>query len=107
MLRCSRRITKITAGMTVDDFLGDPDSIDATRWNFAIIGEAMNKLRKLDESMAARFSEFDRIIGFRNQLVHGYRDIKDGTTWSIIANKLPILIAELERAISDDADSTS
>ena len=64
-------------------------------YQFVIIGEALSQLRKIDEPTFNRISEAPRIIGFRNQIIHGYQVIRDAVTWQIIQDKLPILCAEL------------
>jgi uncharacterized protein with HEPN domain len=69
---------------------------DAVQSNFCVIGEALSQLARQSPDVADRISEYQRIIGLRNQLVHGYGVINHEITWNIIESKLPILIAELE-----------
>jgi uncharacterized protein with HEPN domain len=66
-----------------------------------IIGEAMSQLRDFDNTTALRISEYLRIIGFRNQIIHGYGKIDDEITWRIIHDKLPILRQELESLLRE------
>jgi len=61
-----------------------------------VIGEAVSNIRKLDVQVVSQISEWDRIIQFRNQLVHGYSDINDDITWRIVTTKLPILVLEVD-----------
>jgi uncharacterized protein with HEPN domain len=44
----------------------------AVERKFEIIGEALNQLAKLDDAFAARIPDLPQIVGFRNQLIHGY-----------------------------------
>ena len=44
---------------------------------FEIIGEAMTKLAKPEAPMADHISQYQRMIAFRNLLIHGYAD-----TWT-------------------------
>lgn len=46
-----------------------------------IIGEALAKLAKADEPVAARISNYRRIIAFRNILIHGYTDVDHRLVW--------------------------
>jgi len=39
--------------------------------------------------MAARISEYRRIITFRNILIHGDADVDDRLVWDIVESKLP------------------
>jgi uncharacterized protein with HEPN domain len=63
---------------------------------FEIIGEALNRLKRVDPSLIARISESQRIIGFRNMLAHGYDLISDEIVWDIIQRKLPVLRQEVD-----------
>ena len=42
---------------------------------FAIIGEALSQLTKLDAAVATRIGEHHRIIAFRNILIHAYAEV--------------------------------
>lgn len=95
MLDRGARIQAYTSGMTRDQFLKDTVVQDAVHWNFCVIGEAMSQLRQLDEAAAAQLTAFTKIIGLRNQLIHGYGSIDTDITWSIVQKHLPILIQEL------------
>lgn len=101
MLEAARAIEQMTHGHTEDDYLNARQLRDACNWNFCVIGEALTRLRRLDERTAERISEYTRIIGLRNQLIHGYDHISDTTAWSIIRNKLPILISELDQLLKE------
>jgi uncharacterized protein with HEPN domain len=35
------------------------------------------------------------IVGFRNQIIHGYSSIEDAITWDIIQQSLPVLLNEV------------
>ena len=81
---------------TLVDLKNDPLLRSAVYYQFTIVGEALAQLRQQDEATALRISEFARIIGFRNQVVHGYGKIDDEITWRILQAKLPVLRRELE-----------
>ena len=49
----------------------------AVEREFEIIGEAMTQLAKVDETVADRISHHERIIAFRNVLIHQYGDVDD------------------------------
>lgn len=73
----------------------------ATLWNLAMIGEAVNRLRRNDLPTAERISEFRRIISARNQITHGYDEVNLETTWRIVQEKLPILRREVEALLAE------
>ena len=88
-------IEQYTAGGR-DAFMGDRMQQDAVIRKFEIIGEAMTRLIKIDDTVAQQISEYRKIAGFRNALVHGYDSIDDVISWGIIEGKLPLLRVELE-----------
>jgi uncharacterized protein with HEPN domain len=59
-------------GRTVDDFKNDLMLRSAVERQFEIIGEAMTRLRKDSPETCEKISEYQRIVGFRNVLNHGY-----------------------------------
>lgn len=71
------RIDSLIAGKTEAQFVGEIGTHDGVQWNFAVIGEALSKLRRVDPDTCQRISEWGKIISFRNQLIHGYHVIDD------------------------------
>ena len=101
MLDAVHAIEQLTHGKTLDDYLGLRSVRDAAQWNFCVIGEALTQLKKHDESVAKRITSHMKIIGLRNQLIHGYGVIDSQITWSIITEKLPILHRELDQLLAE------
>ncbi|MEA2711901.1 MAG: hypothetical protein QOF78_4502 [Phycisphaerales bacterium] len=73
----------------------------AIYFKFVIVGEALSQLAKQDPEVVSRISDVPRIIGFRNQIIHGYAKIDDEITWRIIETKVPVLIHELDQLLSE------
>lgn len=88
-------IASFTAGKTFADYEADALLRSAVERQFEIIGEALARLARLDETLASRISEHRRIIAFRNILIHGYTDIDHRIVWDIIESKLPRLRHEV------------
>lgn len=65
------------------------------------MGEALSQLRNFDRQTYDRISESTRIVGFRNQVVHGYSIVRDDVTWQIIQEKVPILHRELVALLAE------
>jgi uncharacterized protein with HEPN domain len=65
--------------------------------NLEIIGEAMNRILKEDPGF--RIENSKRIIGLRNQIIHGYDSVSDESIWGIINIHLPNLKTEIESLI--------
>ncbi|HVS69950.1 MAG TPA: HepT-like ribonuclease domain-containing protein [Phycisphaerae bacterium] len=92
-------IDEFTVNKTLHDLRADKLLRAGIYHEFTIIGEALSQLRAVDPATAAQISEHHRIIGFRNQIIHGYAKIDDEITWRIIETKLPILRRELAQLL--------
>ena len=89
-------VVDLVHGRTLDDYRRDRVLRQTIERNFEIIGEAMNRIAKLDPSTAARIGNYPRIIAFRNVLTHGYDMIEDDRVWSVIQKELPALRDQVE-----------
>ena len=65
---------------------------------FEIIGEAMNRIEKVDSSI--NISSKKQIISMRNRVIHGYDKIDNEIVWGIIVRHLPTLKEEIESLIT-------
>ncbi len=88
-------IGKFTAGKQLDDYERDPMLRAAVKRQFEIIGEALSRLARMDETVAAKISEYRRIIAFRNLLIHGYADVDNRLVWDVVETKLPTIRREI------------
>ena len=68
---------------------------------FEVIGEAIGKLAKLDPEVAARISEYRRMITFRNILIHDYADVDDRLVWEVVSTKLSTLQQEIASLLQE------
>jgi uncharacterized protein with HEPN domain len=66
--------------------------------NLEIIGEAINRILKEDPSFPIENSL--RIVGLRNQIIHGYDSVSDENIWGIVTIHLPKLKAEIDSMIN-------
>ena len=85
-----------TAGKKFTDYARDAMLRAAVEREFEVIGEALARLAKLDRDLVARVSGYQRIIAFRNILIHGYADVDDRLVWDIVESKLPVLRREID-----------
>ncbi|MDQ3413106.1 MAG: DUF86 domain-containing protein [Chloroflexota bacterium] len=85
-----------TRSLTFESFVDDRRVWQPVIYNLQVIGEAMNRMRRQDPEMARRISYRDRMVDFRNALVHGYDDINFETVWEIVETFLPGLKAEVD-----------
>ena len=99
MLDAGQAIMEATKGKTRLDFHAERTLRDAVQWNFCVIGEALSQLRKLDPAAVSGVTDQAKIVGFRNQLIHGYGVVDHDITWDIVRTKLPVLMVELQRLL--------
>lgn len=96
ILESANKIILFTEDISFEDFELDIKTIDAVIRNFEVIGEASNRLpesfKELNETI-----DWQKIIGFRNKLIHDYVKVNTGIVWEIRNDYLPKLINELEK----------
>ena len=71
-------LAEFLAGKTFADYQRDAMMRAAVERQFAIIGEAVSQLARRDEELAARITNYQRVIAFRNILIE--LDPKNWTT---------------------------
>lgn len=94
-----------TADVTVERYRVDQLVQSAVERQLEIIGEALNRLRRDDPAVAARVPDVDRIVGFRNVLIHGYDILDHETVWDAVTRDLPALLDSATAAL-DELDVT-
>ncbi len=75
------------------DYQNDLKSKRAIERNLEIIGEAVNRILKINED--APISNARKIVDTRNRISHGYDSVSDEIIWAIITNDLTILQQEI------------
>ena len=62
--------------------------------NIEIIGEAMSRILKQDETITITNSR--KLVDVRNRIIHGYDSVSDDIMWGIVIKHLPVLRIEIE-----------
>jgi uncharacterized protein with HEPN domain len=90
----------LLAAQDIEDFLSGLDYAQyasssmiqaAVERKIEIIGEALNRISRLDESIVSKLHQYKRIIGFRNVIAHGYDIVDPELVWDAVENHLPSL----------------
>jgi len=94
----------------IDSFVGekkyfeiyqnDKKTKSAVERQIAIIGEAINKIKQIDDNLIIENST--KIISVRNRVIHAYDSIDDSIIWAIIINHLPKLKDEIDNLLQND-----
>ena len=95
------QLSEFVSGKTLEDYLGNRLLQAGVERQFEIVGEALSQLSKLDQTLAKRISDYQKIIAFRNILIHGYADVDDELVWDIVETRLPILRNEIAQIIAE------
>ena len=94
--------SEFVAGRTFADYQATAMLRAAVERQCEIIGEALAKLAKVDEPVAARISGYRRIIAFRNILIHGYAELDHRLVWDVVTTKVPTLTDEVSALLATD-----
>ncbi len=76
-----------------NDYQKDLKTQSAVERQLVIIGEALNKLNKIEPRI--KIENDKQIISFRNRLVHSYDSIDNSIVWAIIKRHLDLLKVEI------------
>jgi uncharacterized protein with HEPN domain len=99
ILQACKYIQQFTAGKNFDEYISDILLKSAVERQFAIIGEALSRVKKEEPGLLDQIRESEKIIAFRNVIVHGYSIISDQIVWDIISTKLDNLIEDCKKFI--------
>ena len=76
-----------------DEFFSDLLLRRAIERNIEIIGEAMNRILRIDETIA--ITNARKIVDARNYIIHGYDSLSPDILWSMVINHFPRLKKEV------------
>ena len=91
-------IVDFTLGNSFTEFQENRMLQLAIEREFEIIGEALSRLARIEESkLAQKIPEYRKIIDFRNIIAHGYDIIDEAAMWDFVKNFVPELLTKVER----------
>ena len=96
-------IEAFTRGKTQEDFQQDLMLRSAVERQFEIVGEALNRLAKCDQSLATQIPDLGQIVAFRNILIHGYAIVDSNRVWRVVHESLPELRDAINRLLDEPA----
>ena len=74
----------------------------AVERDLEIIGEALNRIIKNNETYLLKITHAKSIIGLRKLVIHSYDSVSDENIWSIVKNYIPNLKLEVNSLISNE-----
>ena len=100
IFQATEEIQDFVCGMDFKAYQNNSVTKRAVERDFEIIGEALSRIKYTDNELLEKISEHQRIIGFRNILIHGYDIIDEAIVWQAVTNHLPILIGEVKEILN-------
>jgi len=94
--------------LSIEEYLGEDTDFHnyqankmmrrAVEREFEIIGEALNKLIRVDDSI--NISNSSMIIGMRNRVIHAYDSVDNEIAWGAIIRHMPKLKKEVDQLLN-------
>ncbi len=100
ILDAANDIAVFSEGMSYDEYQESKLVRAAIERKFEIIGEAMSRLSKESPETVGEIREFEKIIAFRNLVIHGCDIVSAPIVWDIIQSKLPSLVDDVKKLIN-------
>lgn len=83
------QIIEYTGDVEFAEFASERMRQQATFYAFAVLGEALNKLTKLDPSVRQQISDVQVAIDMRIRIIHGYATVDVGIVWATARMDIP------------------
>ncbi|MEJ7692550.1 HepT-like ribonuclease domain-containing protein [Daejeonella sp.] len=77
-----------------DEYRSNKTKRRAVERELEIIGEAINRLLKLDSNINISHSRL--IVDLRNKVIHAYDNVNDIVIWNVIMKYVPLLEVEVK-----------
>ena len=84
----------------LEKYLSNKTKRRAVEREIEIIGEAINKLLKLNPKISISYARV--IVDLRNRVIHAYDSVDDIIIWKIVLKDLPILHQEATKLINEN-----
>jgi uncharacterized protein with HEPN domain len=93
-------IKEFTQNMSFEEYSLNSMAKAAVERKFLMVGKAMTRLKREYPEILDKITDHEKIIAFRNVLIHGYDIINDSTVWSAVKDSMPTLRLEVENILN-------
>jgi uncharacterized protein with HEPN domain len=100
-------VLQIVGDCTQEQYEQNRLARQAVERNFEIIGEAINRLSRVDPETAHLVGPVSRVVAFRNILVHAYDNIDHEIVWHVIQSELPQLVQAVTQLLTEADEETN
>jgi uncharacterized protein with HEPN domain len=89
------KISRFTNGISYDEFVDDPKTVDAVLRNFEVIGEAT---KNVPDDIRKEYADvpWSEMAGMRDKLIHGYATVELRIVWETIQEEIPALRTQIK-----------
>ena len=94
-------IIEFTKTMEEAEFYVDLKTKAAVEREFEIVGEALNRIKKINADILSEVDNWREIIGFRNVIAHGYDVVEDEIVWDSVNRDIPLLLKQLKKIVEN------
>lgn len=94
-LEAARAAREFTEGIVYHEFTGDLMRRSAVERQLEVLGEALNRIRRVDSETSQRIPGLAQIVGMRNIIAHDYGSIDCRLVWEAATTRVPDLVAVL------------
>ncbi|WP_186698285.1 DUF86 domain-containing protein [Cyanobium sp. NS01] len=105
VLDACNSIQDVMSGVSLEDYRSTRAMRSAVEREFIIIGEALRRVRNLDETLFSSISNSHAIVDFRNLLAHDYGAVDDDAVFGLVYSDLIVLKAEVSALLDDCHDA--
>jgi len=102
IVRAAKLALGFIVGKSFAEYGADPMLRSAVERQLEIVGEALAQLARADQATASQIGEHQRLIAFRNILIHGYAEIDNRIVWNVLELKLPIVLSQASNLLGDN-----
>ena len=99
VLQAIEEIEEFVEGLTFADYRDDRKTQRAVERAFEIIGEALNRIKRVNPGFLEGVPAHHKIIGFRNILAHGYDQVDERIVWNAVTLHVPSLKGDIQRLL--------
>jgi uncharacterized protein with HEPN domain len=103
----SDEIAGFTAGLSREEFDQQRGTQLIVERLIITVGEALSQAHRSLENLDELIPELSDIVGMRNRIVHGYRDIDEDIVWKVVVTKAPELATLLRNLLAEQAPPLS
>lgn len=94
-------IIQFIGAMSAEEYFADLKTKSAIERQFEIIGEALNRVKKINPALLDGITDWHQIIGFRNILSHCYHTTNDESIYSFATDDVRTLLNDVTIKLKD------